>query len=137
MLYIGIDPGKNTGFAVWDSSQKKLIEVATYPIHIALGVVEAYQVRTDNNICVVFEDARQRKFYTGNVSAKAQGAGSIKRDCTIWEDFCTDKGISFRAVPPMKGATKWSEEYFRKITGWQGRTSNHARDAVVLVLGRK
>ena len=114
MIYIGIDPGTHTGVAIWDSKQQEFVELATIPIHQALLKVKNYY--NDNkglsNICVVFEDARQRTWFgrDKNTNAKLQGAGSIKRDCSIWEDFCKDYQIPFLAVPPMKGGTKRSEE---------------------------
>jgi hypothetical protein len=40
-------------------------------------------------------------------------------------------------VPPKAGATKWDADTFRRLTGYSGRTSNHARDAALLVWGRK
>ena len=64
------------------------------------------------------------------------GAGSVKRDAVIWEEFCIDNGIKFFSVPPAKGLTKWSAQTFSEVTGWQGRTSNHGRDAALLVYGR-
>ena len=87
---------------------------------------------------MIFEDARHRTWFgkDKNISAKLQGAGSIKRDCSIWEDFLQDYEIPFRAVPPQKGCTKWTEEYFKMVTGWKGKTSSHSRDAAVLVFGR-
>ena len=109
MIYIGIDPGTHTGVAIWDNKQQEFIELATIPIHQALLKVKNYY--NDNkglsNICVVFEDARQRTWFgkDKNTNAKLQGAGSIKRDCSIWEDFCKDYQIPFLAVPPMKGGT--------------------------------
>ena len=140
MIYIGIDPGTHTGVAIWDNKQQEFVELATIPIHQALLKVKNYY--NDNkglhNICVVFEDARQRTWFgrDKNTNAKLQGAGSIKRDCRIWEDFCKDYQIPFLAVPPVKGGTKLSEAYFKTISGWKGRTSNHARDAAMLVIGR-
>lgn len=140
MIYIGIDPGTHTGVAFWDGSKQELIEMATIPIHQALDKVRAFY--NDNkglfDICVVFEDARQRTWFgrDKNTNAKLQGAGSIKRDCSIWEDFCKDLQIPFVAVPPMKGGTKLSDAYFKAISGWKGRTSNHARDAAMLVIDR-
>ena len=68
--------------------------------------------------------------------SKAQGAGSVKRDCSIWEDFCKDYGIPFWAKPPVKGATKVSADYFKMVSHYQGRTSEHSRDAAMLVIGR-
>lgn len=135
MIYIGIDPGKHTGLAVWNAKERRMDMVQTMPIHRALQVV--YQLyMEDDDTCVVFEDARKRRWYSGDAGAKQQGAGSIKRDCTIWEDFCQDLGIPYKMVPPQKGMTKWPADYFRKLTGYDGRTSDHARDAAALVFGR-
>ena len=64
------------------------------------------------------------------------GAGSIKRDCEIWEEFAALYGIPIQFIPPRKGLTKWDAETFNKMTGWKGRTSNHARDAALLVWGK-
>lgn len=135
MICIGIDPGTHTGMAVWDSKEGKFLSLETLPIHRAM--VEVMNLRIGREILVVFEDARQRKWYgKGNTNAKLQGAGSVKRDCSIWEDFCKDYGIPFRAIPPVKGATKITPEYFKLISHYQGRTSEHSRDAAMLVIGR-
>ena len=135
MLWIGIDPGTHTGLSVWDG--KKFQVMSTMPIHDALEyVTRLSQEFGSQEIFVVFEDARQRTWYGEKSSAKLQGAGSIKRDCSIWEDFLHDHHIQFQAVPPQKGATKLTPEYFSMITGWTKKTSNHARDAAMLVLGR-
>ncbi len=66
---------------------------------------------------------------------KQQGAGSVKRDCKIWEDFLTDLDIPFEMVAPRKGMTKYSAAAFKKLTGYEGKTSEHARDAAMLVFG--
>ena len=138
MIYIGIDPGTHTGVAIWDNKQQDFVELETLPIHQALIKVMMWRDRIGHDLQVVFEDARQRTWFgrDKNTNAKLQGAGSIKRDCSIWEDFLTDSEIPFRAVPPQKGCTKWTEEYFKMVTGWKGKTSNHSRDAAVLVIGR-
>ena len=139
MIWIGIDPGVHTGIAIWDSEKEEFYELCTLPIHKAIIKVDNwwYDCKTmGTQMQLVFEDARQRKWYTGNSDAKKQGAGSVKRDCTIWEDFCKDMGIPLQAVPPTKGMTKWTPEYFRMVIGWTGRTSEHARDAAMLVFGR-
>lgn len=141
MIWIGIDPGVHTGLAVWDSKKQEFMELNTYMIHQAMQRIMDWELMAeaaDTTIQVVFEDARQRKGHYDEkyINAKAQGAGSVKRDSTIWDDFLTDMGIPFQAVPPGKGKTKYSSDYFKTITGWKGRTSNHARDAAILVIGR-
>ena len=136
MIYIGIDPGTHTGVAVWDSKEGKFLSLETMPIHRAMDLVR--MARDDNEaIQVIFEDARLRTWFgKGNVSAKAQGAGSVKRDCSIWEDFLTDSEIPFLTTRPGNVATKVTPSWFRKLTGWEGRCSEHARDAAMLVFGR-
>ena len=143
MICIGIDPGTHTGVAVWDTRERKFLSLDTLPIHRALEKVKEMthpfwhmDKLYHEDIQVTFEDARQRTWFGhGDVSAKMQGAGSVKRDCSIWEDFCTDYEIPFKARPPLKGGTKVTAEYFRMLTGWEGRTSEHARDAAMLVFG--
>lgn len=139
MICIGIDPGTHTGVAVWGTRERRFLSLDTMPIHKAINEVLQWMVSCIDRhevLQVFFEDARQRTWFgKGNVSAKMQGAGSVKRDCSIWEDFCKDYGILFMAKPPVRGGTKVSAEYFKTITGWQGRTSEHARDAAMLVFG--
>lgn len=140
MICIGIDPGTHTGVAVWDTKERRFLSLETLPIHQALDLVCKWQQDCkDRDVAmdVTFEDARQRTWFgKGDTNAKAQGAGSVKRDCSIWEDFCKDYGIPYWAKPPGKGMTKVTSDYFRTISGYQGRTSNHARDAAMLVIGR-
>lgn len=144
MICIGIDPGTHTGVAVWDTGEGKFLSLETLPIHRAMELVKEWshphwhnEKLYNEEIQVVFEDARQRNWFGhGDVAAKAQGAGSVKRDCAIWEDFCRDYDIPFQAKPPIKGATKVSPEYFKMISKWEKRTSEHSRDAAMLVIGR-
>lgn len=136
MICIGIDPGTHTGVAVWDTREGEFLSLQTMPIHRALLEVYKWSQRPVE-IQVVIEDARQRTWFgKGDTNAKAQGAGSVKRDCSIWEDFCKDYGIPYWAKPPVKGATKVSAKYFKMISHYQGRTSEHSRDAAMLVIGR-
>lgn len=141
MLAIGIDPGKNTGFAVWHVEKQSFAEVTTLPLHAAL--INVFRLATFNvPMRVYFEDARQRQYLprernTSEYRGKLMGAGSVKRDSVIWQDALTDWGIPFEMVPPRAGATKWDADTFARVTGYKGRTSNHARDAALLVFGRK
>ena len=89
------------------------------------------------------EDARKRKWFGPRSQEKQQGAGSVKRDCSIWEDFLTEinknseNKITFEMLHPIKGATKLNKEMFQKITGITSATSEHARDAFMLVYNFK
>ncbi len=132
-VLIGIDTGKETGFATYSTVSRKLLTVETLPIHQAMERV--LSISKTFKIKVRFEDARLRKVFGETGREVLQGAGSIKRDAVIWEDFLTDKAIPFEPVAPKDNKTKLEPSTFSKMTGWTGRTSNHARDAAMLVYG--
>lgn len=137
MKYIGIDPGKKTGFAVWDRDAKYLAEVSTLSITMAMDKVRMMaDILGCENIRLFIEDARKRKWYGRTGRERLKGAGSICRDSTIWEDFCKELGVQYVMVAPRCNTTKLNAQQFKAITGWQGLTSNHARDAACLVFGR-
>lgn len=139
MMYVGIDTGIHTGVAVWYPEKQKFVTLATVKIYEAMAIV-ARIAETDMELHVRFEDARQRKWIpiSKNMTAelgRAQGAGYVKAHCQIWEDFLTDSQIPFEAIAPRRNVTKLSAEQFGRITGYKARTSEHARDAAMLVYG--
>lgn len=137
MIYIGIDTGVHTGFAVWNTDTKSFFEVRTYTITQAID-----RVRELNDICgrgsvrLYVEDARQRKWFGRTGRERLKGAGSVCRDASIWEDWCKENDIECVMVAPKNNRTKLSAAQFRALTKWPGRTSQHSRDAALLVFGR-
>ena len=137
MIFIGIDTGVHTGFALWQSDTQSLADVATYSITQAMERVRAItDIVGYENVRIYIEDARKRTWFENAGREKLQGAGSVKRDCSIWEDWCKEQGIECVMVPPKHNRTKLSASQFRVLTKWTGRTSEHARDAALLVFGR-
>lgn len=139
--YIGIDTGTHTGLAVWNAKERKLEHIKTVKIHVAMRIVESFiniskTVAIGNSVFIRIEDARKRKWFGKNSNAKLQGAGSVKRDCTIWEDFLIDLGANFEMVDPTNNRTKLNAEQFKQITKYQGQTNEHNRDAAMLVYGK-
>lgn len=135
MIYIGIDPGVKTGFAVWDKHAKNFRKIET------TGIVSAMMEVNDLNenealIEIVIEDARKRNWFGNAGREKLQGAGSIKRDCSIWEEFCKEIAVPYRFVAPKSNKTKMRADSFKSITGWNKATSEHSRDAAMLVFGK-
>lgn len=127
-LLIGIDPGTHTGLAaVLDG---KLIACETVKIHKAMDTVDWYGLNHPE-VMIIVEDARKR---SGRPEA-AQGAGSVKRDCKIWEDFLTDLKMSFKMVPPVRNGTRFRDQIFKaSFPYWKARTSEHSRAAANLLV---
>jgi hypothetical protein len=137
-MIIGIDPGVITGIGIIED-EIKVAESAA--IHQAMNLIR-FQLGQGKNLHVRVEDARQRKWFGNNSQSKQQGAGSIKRDCKIWEDYLTDlqkidSKLTFEMIHPIKGATKLTHKLFQKATGIQGKTNEHGRDAYMLIHGYK
>lgn len=130
---IGIDPGVMTGYAVKDTLEKIYTTVASGPILEAMGFIKTMHDRFD--VFVRVEDARQRKWFGKTSREVLQGAGSIKRDCQIWEEFLTRHKIPHEFVAPKDNKTKLDAKKFAQFTGWKGRANEHSRDAAAMLLG--
>jgi hypothetical protein len=77
---------------LWNVVDKCFYSITTLKIDEAMEyVLELHRVIPLSRIFVRFEDARLRKWFGKAGKEQLQGAGSIKRDCTIWEDFLTRK----------------------------------------------
>lgn len=131
---IGIDTGVNTGFCAWDVETKVILQLETFMIHEAIQRVENLK----DNGCKLFvrvEDARLATHgrNTKTDKYKAQGAGSVKRDAKIWEDFLVSNNIPHEMVRPAMRKKKMAATEFKQITKWPKRTNQHSRDACMLV----
>ncbi len=136
-IIVGIDPGVSTGMAMWERYRQKFVSVETVMLHEAWQAVLSLHLAGALH-SVTFEDARLRTGYFGeNSRAKQQGAGSIKRDCGAWADFLGAHKIAYREVSPKAKGAKVDAATFKRWTKWAGRTSQHSRDAGMLVFGAK
>ncbi|WP_288401709.1 hypothetical protein [uncultured Acinetobacter sp.] len=136
-IKIGIDCGVNTGFAV--AIDGILTRVESMTITQAMEAVKELH-KQHPNLIVRIEDARKRTWF-GDADARQaksgagtrEGVGSVKRDCSIWEQFCIEQNIKFDLVHPAANITKTKDAYFKRLTGWKDRTNEHGRDAAMLV----
>jgi hypothetical protein len=142
-IWIGIDPGVNTGVAVWSRTEKRLTELRTFTAVGAEDYVRHLIEHADCDVMVVIEDARLRRTFQGGTE-RYQGAGSIKCDSRRWDEFCKHNGYSYALVPPSGASNKIAAdvERFEGCTGYRcmnGKriiVSGHARCAAMLVFGR-
>lgn len=137
MILVGIDPGVETGFALWKTSPAELLSVESWSILNAMKLLA--NMRAEVGLVIV-EDARKRKWY-GHMDREQskygagvrEGVGSVKRDCAIWEEYLQGLGLPFEMRYPS--GTKLKSEPFARLTGFAGRTNEHGRDAAMIVFG--
>lgn len=134
-VVIGIDPGVNTGFAVSESGKLLRVECMT-AVEAEDCVMQCVILCGEANVFVRFEDARMRQWFGSKGREALQGAGSIKRDCARWQEFLEHHNIPHARIAPKANRTKLTADQFKRITGWQGRTNEHARDAAMMIWNR-
>lgn len=128
---VGIDPGTNTGLAIREGSEWKSIQ--TLSIIEAIEIVVRLHIAHAGNVLVKIEDARMRTYFGKTGDEKWKGAGSIIRDCRIWEAEMERQGVRVEWVHP-KNVKATTDAQFKSLTGWKGRTSIHAREAAWLII---
>lgn len=135
---IGIDPGTDTGFAVWDTAvqqfEGEICSLKIWQVFEELGK----WVDGDLAFSVRIEDANLYKIPPREDSQpRARNAAIVQWYSRQLILFCESLGIQYEAVKPNPRLTKWDAEYFKMVTKYEGRTNNHGRDAALLVYGMR
>lgn len=138
MYLIGIDPGVSTGFAI--AKDGKIINVKTVDFWDCIKLLRDMQ---NMGIVVYVENPNANKpvfFKRGANNAAmmqrvAQNVGSNKRDAQLIIQFCERYKIDVRPQKPL-GTKSIDANYFELLTGYKERTSQHGRDAAMLIAGK-
>ena len=147
-IYIGIDPDK--GWAEWDADAQKLIAVDTvdfWKINERLQKIAAMHQASEVTVRIYIETPQynapvflkpNRPNATREFVKIAQNVGENKAKAKLLVARCHElfgKVNVIEMTPNKKSATKWTGERFKFQTGWKPRTSEHGRDAAMLVFG--
>ena len=140
--FIGIDPGANTGFAIWDAIHKKIVFTKTYTFWDCIEHLILLNNKPNFDFVVVIEKPSGNKptfsHHTRNREKISQNVGENKRDEKLIVDFCVRNEIPVFPITPGKySMTGMKQGAFNEHTGYLGSTSGHARDAAMLVFNRK
>jgi len=141
MKFIGIDCGRQTGWAEWEDRLDRFTKLETYDFWGAideLSLVAAFNKLNDYETKVIIEDPGLNKptfvpkGMPRNVALKkAQDVGRNKENAFLIIKYCEKYQIPFATLRPS--APKWNAETFKNLTKHQGRTNEHNRDAARLV----
>ncbi len=145
ILHAGIDPWR--GIAVWDSSKKHFAVIRTmkkfWDLMHFLNILLRIKQR-DNYVYVWVEAPHENRF----LYAKRTQSGIVRDNIAInigenhfaaklIIQWCQLYGLPVTPVKPTKNTiTKISSSQFKTITGYTGMTSEHGRDAAMLVYDR-
>lgn len=138
---VGVDPGVNSGVAVWSCHSKKFLILSTGKAVEAEHYIKTLwdDLRSQGKTLMVYvEDVRSLRLpkHLQN-PGRTKGAGSVGRDVQRFLDFLEYNGIPHQAAKlSPKEFRSGDGAWFKAKTGYEGRTSEHARSAAGLVWGK-
>lgn len=131
MIVVGIDPGANTGFAVYIGGE--LISLSTIdPVHIAEAI---RNTRPDR---VIFEDSRLTSFvFTTTLSRPtalkmARNVGQVDAWSRLITSVCELLSIPCLGISPKQKGKKLNSKEFSTLTGWTKKSNEHERDSAMV-----
>lgn len=134
---IGIDPGKDTGLAIFEN--KILIETRSINTYEAIKFLQDNKQDIDY---IVIESSTKQSFIwnKNNKSANALGRharniGSVDGVVRTLLECCEAENINVKTISPLQKGKKWDavefKQYFQEYTK---RTNQHERDAAICVI---
>ena len=136
-ITVGVDPGKDTGVAIF--KDKKLVELKTFtPFTFILWLQENKKEIT----MVVFENSKlQSHIFTGNSANKRVGGrigrniGQVDGFCEIIQEMCEFYAIKCKGVSPLAKGKKITHKTFIDFVPYYNKQTNqHERDAAQVVM---
>jgi hypothetical protein len=142
---IGIDPGKQTGVAVYDREKKEIIITGTMNFWSCYDwIIDVYNKDT---VIIVIECPVKSAMYArqeGNVKSARYGnrmmanASANAHEADLLAIGLELKGYEVRRVRPKRRNFETAEqdrEYVKQQTGYDGESNPHTRDAIMLCYG--
>lgn len=131
MTIMGIDPGVQTGIAIYRAGQ--LSELHTIAPHEIAGCITGNKPGR-----VIFEDSRLTSFMFTQVKSRAaalkmaRNVGEIDAWCRLITGVCGELGIACHGISPKGKGAKVDAAEFARMTGWLASSNQHVRDAAMV-----
>ncbi len=131
MILLGIDPGQHTGLAIFDGGRLAELRTIT-PVEIDRAITSIMPGR------VIFEDSRLQSHLWTTSTAKAtlakiaRNVGEVDALCKLIVAVCESLNIPAHSVSPLGKGSKMAADQFQRITGWDGPSNQHCRDAAMV-----
>lgn len=140
-VILGIDTARGWAICKHDGSYRLILEAGTVAgLPEMLRRIKELHKEYNGKIDIVrIEKPTSRKvFQRGNAQSRfamqkiAVNVGENMAKADAIYEFCIALGMTAERRPPIKGMTKLSASRVWQLTGYEGRTSEHARDAIMI-----
>jgi hypothetical protein len=157
-IFVGIDGGQNTGFAVWNRTRTRFEHITTYSFWECIEELQSLKEfceKEKHSLTVVVEDVSANKttFKRKRLNKWAEdkgielneritnkisrNVGSVMRETDLLIEWIERAGIKLIKSKPNKNSmTKLSADTYKNMTKEQRETNQHERDASMLVWER-
>lgn len=138
---IGIDPGKHTGLAMYETGISKITYTDTTDFWGLIDFIdERNSIYPISDTIYIIEDPGLNKpiFYSryGNKTTRAytriaQNVGMNKEEAKLIIEYMERNRIHHKVIQPV--TRKWTEKELKQYTGFNEKVSQHVRDAIKLI----
>ena len=134
---IGIDPGKKTGYAVFDCKGGVFTRIETsnfWDVYLdVIGLSDEYDISVFIEVSTKSHVWHHRAG-VGRMAKVGQDVGGVRVMGQLLVEGFERYGLAVKQVEP---GGKVGAEHFEAFSGFVGRTSQHGRDAAMMVLRNK
>ena len=134
---IGIDPGKTTGFAVYDRKRQGLVRLDATDFWGLFDIIRQYP---EFAVAYVVVEVPETKHIWNRlpkeikaIQRQAVHVGGVIREAELMAEGIRQLGYEVKTKHPLG---KRTAAEFKAFTGWPGKTNEHMRDAAMLCWGR-
>jgi hypothetical protein len=131
MKILSIDPGASTGCAFFENGVLTGMRTLTpYGVWMCLGEIPDRVILEDSTLISHIYTAPSVK---GAAKLKiARNIGEVDGYCKMIAAACIETGIPCLQISPKGKGEKLNASQFKAATGWEGKTNQHERDAVMV-----
>ena len=130
-ILVGLDPGIKTGVAIANNGELLVLKTFYLKQTNLFDIFDFIQKANPDKI--ILEDSS----LVSNLWNNGNSVGKNQMLSRIFKDFALYHNIKIECVNPMirkRGySTKLSKTQFEKLTGWNKKSSEHSRDAAMLI----
>jgi hypothetical protein len=134
---IGIDPGKDTGLAIFEG--KTLIQTQSINTYEAIKFLQ--ENKQDIDYVVIESSAKQSFIWNKNNKSTnafgrhARNIGSVDGVVRVIIECCEAENIKVETISPLQKGKKWNSEEFKQyFQEYTKKTNQHERDAAICVI---